>query len=148
VLKEILDVLQDDPSSQRRWFHDDYFDLYVRETGGELAAFELCYGIHAYERALVWTRGQGFFHDGEPSGDFIGAQLAPGDSLEADPIIARFELAAAGLPEALRLALEARLREYALEDAEGAARRARFRRAPWQRAGDEQEQQEDRGRNP
>ena len=133
VLREILDVLQDDPSSQKRWFHDDYFDLFVRQTGGELAGFELCYGIDSNEQALVWSRGQGYFHDGEMSdGEFIGARLASGDPLEADPIIARFERAAAGLPDALRLALSARLREYALQNAEGSARRKRFRRAGWQ----------------
>ena len=137
MLKEILGVLQDDPSSQRRWFHDDYFDLFVRETGGELSAFELCYGIGSNERALAWIRGSGYFHDGGMSGseDFIGARLAPGDALGADPIIARFERAAGALPESLRLALEGRLREYALQNAEGAARRGRFRRADWQRGG-------------
>jgi hypothetical protein len=147
VLREILGVLQDDPSSERRWFHDDYFDLFVRQTGGKLAAFELCYGIHSNERALVWTRGQGYFHDGETSGgEFIGARLVPGDPLEADPIIARFERAAGELPEALRLELEAHLCEYALENAEGSARRTRFRRAAWQRGGGEP--QENRGRIP
>ena len=135
MLREIFDVLQDDPSSVRRWFHDDYFDLYTREKGEELVAFELCYGIHAYERALVWKQGGGFFHDGESSsGDFIGAGLAPGDSLDADPIIARFKEAGGGLPETLRLALERRLGEFALGDAEGSARRARFRRADWQQS--------------
>jgi len=150
VLKEILGVLQDDPSSQRRWFHDDYFDLFVRETGGELSAFELCYGIGSSERALAWIRGRGFFHDGgiPNSEDFIGARLAPGDALGADPIIARFERAAVGVPEALRLALEARLREYALQNAEGAARRTRFRRADWQRTGGDQRLQGNQGRNP
>jgi hypothetical protein len=146
VLREIRGVLQDDPSSERRWFHDDYFDLFVRETGEELVAFELCYSIHSNERALVWRRDQGYFHDGGTSGpeDFIGARLAPGDPLEADPIIARFELAAGRLPEALRLALEARLREFALQNAEGSARRTRFRRADWQRTGGEQEEDRDR----
>jgi len=144
VLREILGVLQDDPSSERRWFHDDYFDLFVRQTGGELVAFELCYSIQSNERALVWRRGQGYFHDGETSGgEFIGARLAPGDPLEADPIIARLEVAAGGLPEALRLALEARLREYALQNAEGSARRTRFRRAAWQ-----ENPKEGRGRIP
>ena len=140
MLREILDVLQDDPFSQRRWFHDDYFDLFVRQARGELAGFELCYGIHSNERALAWTRSGGYFHDGEisDSGDFIGARLASGDPLEADPIIARFELAAGGLPEALRLALKARLSEYALQNAVGSARRTRFRRAAWQQAGGEQ----------
>jgi len=149
VLKEILGVLQDDPSSQRRWFHDDDFDLFVRETGGELSAFELCYGIQSNEQALAWIRGQGYFHDGDTSGgEFIGARLAPGDPLQADPIIARFERAAGGLPEALRLALEARLREFALQNAEGSARRTRFRRAAWQRTDGEQKPKEDPGRIP
>jgi hypothetical protein len=113
---------------------------------GELSAFELCYGIGPRERALAWIRGRGFFHDGGISDfeDFIGARLARGDALGADPILARFERAAGGLPEALSLALEARLREYALQNAEGAARRTRFRRADWQRTGGER--QEDRGR--
>jgi hypothetical protein len=147
MLREILGVLQDDPSSQKRWFHDDYFDLFVRETGGELAGFELCYGIDSNEQALVWNRGRGYFHDGEtPGGEFIGARIASGDPLEADPIIARFERAAGGLPEALRLALESHLCEYALQNAEGSARRARFRRAAWQRTGGEP--QADRGRSP
>ena len=150
VLKEILGVLQDDPASQRRWFHDDYFDLFLRETGGELSAFELCYGIGSNERALAWIRGQGFYHDGgiSDSAGFIGAQLAPGGALGSDPILARFERAAGGLPEALRAALETRLREYALQNAEGAARRARFRRADWQRTGGERKPQEGRGRSP
>ena len=137
MLREISDVTQDDPSILRRWFHDDYFDLFVLQAGGELDAFELCYGIDSDERALVWSRAGGYFHDGgtSASGEFIGAQVASGDPLEADPIIARFERAAAELPEALRLALTACLREYALQDAEGVARRGRFRRAGWQSGG-------------
>ena len=134
VLREIPEVTQDDPSIRRRWFHNDYFDLFVLETGGELAAFELCYGIDASERALVWSQARGYFHDGgtSTSGDFIGARLADGDPLEADPIIARFERDAAGLPRALQHSLMDRLREYALQSAEGAARRKSFRRAAWQ----------------
>ena len=137
MLREILDVSQDDPAILRRWFHDDYFDLFVLQAGGELDAFELCYGIDSTERALVWSRAGGYFHDGgaSASGDFIGARLNSGDPLEADPVIARFEHAAAELPEALREALMARLREYALQDADGVARRARFRRADWQTSG-------------
>jgi hypothetical protein len=137
VLREIPDVVQDDPSCRRRWFQDDYFDLFVLETDGELAAFELCYDIRSNERALAWSRTGRYFHDGgtSPSGDFIGAQLGSGDAIGADPIIARFERAAADLPESLRRALTARLREYALQNAEGVARRGRFRRAGWQSGG-------------
>jgi hypothetical protein len=133
VLREILDLTQDDPASTRRWFHDDDFDLFTREADGELAAFELCYGMQSGERALVWTHEKGYFHDGEASQDFIGAGLVEGGPLEADPVIARFTLSAGGLPRALRVAVEARLREFALQKAGGAARRARFRRAGWQK---------------
>src|SRR5260370_40946106 len=106
MLREILDVLQDDPSSQRRWFHDDYFDLFVRQAGAELAAFELCYGIDSQDRALAWSLGQGYFHAGgmSASGDFIRARLAPGDPIEADPIIPRLEPAAGQPPAAGPLA--------------------------------------------
>ena len=145
VLREILGILQDDPSSERRWFHDDYFDLFVRQTGDEMIAFELCYSIFSNERALAWRRGQGYFHDGDTTGgEFIGARVAAGDPLEADPIIARFEQAAGGLPEALRLALESHLCEYALQNADGSARRRRYRRADWQRPGGAQETEEGR----
>lgn len=132
MLREILDVTQDDPRSQRRWFHDDDFDLFVRESEGELAAFELCYGIQSNERALVWARDRGYFHDGDASTDFIGAGLAAGGALEADPVMARFSLSAGGLPRTLRVALDTHLREFALQNAQGAARRRRFRRADWQ----------------
>ncbi len=149
VLREILGVLQDDPSSERRWYHDDYFDLFVRQAGDELVAFELCYSIYSNEQALAWKRGQGYFHDGDASGgEFIGARLASGDPPGTDPIIARFERAAGGLPEALRLALESHLFEYALQNAEGSARRTRFRRADWQRTGGEKQPKQVRGRNP
>ncbi len=136
MLREIFDVLQDDPQSQRRWFHDDYFDLFLRQTGGELVEFELCYGIDSSERALAWSRGRGYFHDGGKTGstDVIGARLAEG-RLESDPIVARFEGAARGIPEELRAALRARLLEYVQHKAEVTARRARFRRADWQRNG-------------
>ena len=132
MLREILDVTQDDPGSKRRWFHDDDFDLFVRETDEGLSAFELCYGMRSQERALVWMQGKGYFHDGEASQDFIGAALVDGGPLESDPVIARFTLSSGGLPRNLRIALEGHLREYALQQAEGAARRGRFRRAGWQ----------------
>src|SRR5258708_5286113 len=76
MLREILDVLQDDPSSQRRWFHDDYFDLFVRQAGAEVAGLGLCYGIAPQGGAVVWSRGRGYFHGGgvSASGDFMGSR--------------------------------------------------------------------------
>src|ERR1043166_7913146 len=67
MLKEILG-LADDPPAKRRWFHDDFFDLFVWQSGGEVTLFQLCYGADAVERALVWDKARGFFHDG-PQGE-------------------------------------------------------------------------------
>ncbi len=133
MLQEILDVMQEDPSARRRWFHDEYFDLFVMESDGEVSGFQLCYGIDTSEQALVWSKDHGYFHDGTPkAGDIIGGRLNSGEPIEADPIIARFAQAAEGMPNGLRLALLERLRQFALEDAGGSARRKRFRRAAWQ----------------
>ena len=63
MLKEIPGVA-DDPPAKRRWFHDEYFDLFVWQNQGEVTLFQLCYGGHTSERALVWDSQRGFFHDG------------------------------------------------------------------------------------
>ncbi|HSD52716.1 MAG TPA: hypothetical protein VLC47_01040, partial [Burkholderiales bacterium] len=63
MLREI-EGIADEPRTRRRWFHDEYFDLFVWQTDvGEITLFQLCYGIDASERALVWHRVGGFFHD-------------------------------------------------------------------------------------
>ena len=68
MLHEIVG-LTDEPPARRRWFHDDFFDLFVWQAlSGELIRFQLCYGIAANERALVWQNQSGFFHDGLPQG--------------------------------------------------------------------------------
>jgi len=64
MLREI-EGITDEPRTRRRWFHDEYFDLFVWQTDqGEITLFQLCYGVDAAERALVWHRAGGFFHDG------------------------------------------------------------------------------------
>ena len=132
-LKEILGVGQDRPHSARRWFHNDYFDLFVtQDAEGQLTGFELCYGGHASERALVWEERTGYFHDGVESGEgpLLGAGLTPGGDVSADPIVARLESAAAELPETIRMGLQTRLREYASQGGAAEARRKRYRRQP------------------
>src|SRR5260370_7450207 len=85
MLKEILGVA-DDPPARRRWFHDDYFDLFVWQAGGEVTLIQVCYGADATERALVWDKTRGFFQDGPP---------APQE------VFSRFENPAPTLPEQL-----------------------------------------------
>jgi len=68
MMQEILGVT-DEPGIHRRWFHDDYFDLFVWQVeGGELVQFQLCYGIDSSEQALVWEKRGGFFLDGADPG--------------------------------------------------------------------------------
>jgi hypothetical protein len=123
MLREIEGVA-DEPRTRRRWFHDDDFDLFLWETGeGEVTLFQLCYGAGASERALVWHRDGGFFHDG----------AVPGPAV-ADPVIARFEAAAHSLPRKVRRVVSQRVREYLEGKASAASRRRRFRREGWQDA--------------
>jgi len=122
MLHEIVG-LADEPPAKRRWFHDDYFDLFVWQTAsGELTRFQLCYGIHSSERAIVWQRQGGFFHDGETRGL---------DRLE--DIIGRFDQVALTLPKMIRKTVGARLDEFARLSAAVPTRRRAFRRASWQK---------------
>jgi hypothetical protein len=117
MLKEILGVA-DDPPAKRRWFHDDFFDLFVWQADGEVTLFQLCYGADATERALVWDKARGFFHDGPPG---------------SHDVISRFEDAAAALPEDIRSEIRQKVHEYAGTRLSITSRRKRFRRADWQK---------------
>jgi len=63
VLREINGIRQDNPGLTRRWFQDDYFDLWTWQGEGEdIVAFQLCYDKRSDERALSWRRDHGFDH--------------------------------------------------------------------------------------
>ncbi len=138
MMREILGV-GDEPHTRRRWFHDDFFDLFVWQArSGEVTLFQLCYGIHSSERALVWSKHGGLFHDGTEPGtpgfeDWIGSKLKPGDPLSLDPITARFEMTAETLPSEIREVVTDKIHEYVQKRWAIPARRKRFRRAAWQR---------------
>jgi hypothetical protein len=116
MMREIFG-LADDPPARRRWFHDDYFDLFVWETGEEVTLFQLCYGVDSTERALVWDKERGLFHDGPPA----SAEFA-----------ARFEEAAAELPDGIKREVREKVHEFAGRRLAVQHRRRRFRRADWQ----------------
>jgi hypothetical protein len=117
MLKEILGVA-DDPPARRRWFHDEYFDLFVWQAEGEVTLFQLCYGVDSSDRALVWDKSRGFFHDGPP---------AP------DDVVTRFDDAAVALPEDIRAEIREKIHEFAGRRLAVTSRRKAFRRAAWQR---------------
>jgi hypothetical protein len=116
MLKEILGVA-DDPPAKRRWFHDEYFDLFVWQAQGEVTLFQLCYGEDATERARVWDKERGFFHDGPASRD----------------VVALFEDAATALPPDLAAEIRQKVHEFAGRQLTIVSRRKKFRRAAWQR---------------
>ena len=135
MFREILGVA-DEPPARRRWFHDDFFDLFVWQTKGEITLFQLCYGIGTGERALVWEKGLGFFHDGVRhggAGEILGAGLTQGGTPSDDPVIARFAAAAQSLPPEVHAEVRARIDEYCERRLTVPSRRRRFRRADWQR---------------
>src|SRR5262245_45563609 len=130
MMREIEGVAEE-PRTRRRWFHDEFFDLFVWETEtGDVTLFQLCYGSGKNEQALVWHRDAGLFHDGaEPRATSVAdARSGGGD----DPIIARFEAAAEALPRKVKRAVSQRVREYLTGGARVPSRRKRFRREKWQ----------------
>lgn len=137
MMREILGVAHL-VEARRRWFHDEYFDLFVwQKDSGEITLFQLCYGIDTSERALVWDKDKGYFHDGMPSGaaggEIIGATLAQGLLPEADPVMSRLDAAMHSLPEDIRRTVYERVLEFAEKQVAVPTRRQRFRRADWQK---------------
>ena len=126
MLHEIVG-LTNEPAARRRWFHDEYFDLFVWETeSGEVIQFQLCYGIDSSEQALIWHRQNGFFHDGIEAGADDRAKVAEG-------LVTRFQTSAPTVPKMIRRTVESRLQEYAKQHGPGRSRRREFRRAAWQK---------------
>ncbi len=120
-MREILGLGDEAPLS-RRWFHDEYFDLFVwQDASAAVVRFELCYGAGASERALVWLGSERLFHDG-----------APGAAPDLQALLERFERAGGALPAEVRRAVLAQIREVA---ARPVARRSGYRRAAWQQRG-------------
>ena len=63
MLSEIARVNQPDPKLRRRWFRDDYFDIFTWQAAdGSVAGFQLCYDLPNYERVLSWRFGKGYTH--------------------------------------------------------------------------------------
>src|SRR4029077_21167283 len=64
MMREIEGVVQGESATRRRWFHDEYFDLFVWQNNARaIESLQLCYGIDSSERALEWRKNRGFFLD-------------------------------------------------------------------------------------
>ena len=70
MLREIVNVQQQDPHLRRRWFCDSYFDIFLWENpAGQIVEMQLCYDKAVRERVLRWRDAAGFSHHGIDSGD-------------------------------------------------------------------------------
>ena len=70
MLREIPGVRQDRPGLTRRWYQDEFFDLYTWHAPDRaLVSFQLCYDVRGRERALSWQREHGFSHNEIDGGD-------------------------------------------------------------------------------
>lgn len=74
MLREIGGMRTDTHGRQRRWFQDDYFDLYVwQDDAGNPVAFQLCYDRRHAEGAISWSASAGYSHARVDDG-----RIAPG----------------------------------------------------------------------
>jgi hypothetical protein len=118
-MHEILPPRKEAEGVKRRWFQDDYFDLYIwQEAGGGVNAFQLCYDRRANERSLRWSPATGFAHDGvdipeDKPGRAMSALLVMDGVFPARLVMKRFAETAEGLPEELHKLVDKRLKEYA-----------------------------------
>lgn len=117
MLRELAGVRQDNPRLSRRWFQDEFFDLFVwTGTGGQVTAFQLCYDRLRRERVLAWSEAGGFIHrridDGEhtPIKNMAPIMVVDG-AFPSARIAAEFENRATALEQDLRHFVRARIRE-------------------------------------
>jgi hypothetical protein len=118
-MREIGQVRQDSARGLRRWFQDDYFDLYVwQDARGEPIAFQLCYARDRAEGAISWSAVEGYAHARVDSGRSIGLGPPMSPMLRPDGfppyfrIYNRFVAAAADLAPEVRGFVLGRLHEY------------------------------------
>lgn len=85
------------------------------ESGGEIAAFQLCYDKTRGEKALYWKAARGFAHmnvdDGENSaGKYKGSPLlTPDGAFDGAALQRYFAAAAQALPDDIRDFVETKL---------------------------------------
>ena len=70
MLREVKDLKSRPGEPRRRWFTDEYFDLFVwYDPPDRVCRFELCYGKPADEHALSWQEGTGLTHSRVADGE-------------------------------------------------------------------------------
>jgi hypothetical protein len=97
MLREILYVKQERKKDRRRWFTDEYWDLYVWiRKDGTLSGFQLCYGKTGFQRALTWMEGgepthTGVREDDRPGQRDMAAILVADGTLDVHGVSRKFQ---------------------------------------------------------
>jgi len=122
MLREIRGVEQRNLKRLRRWFQDDYFDLFLWQNRlGAIVEFQLCYRRDTpTERVLDWRRGRGFLHL-KPVSPHAGDSFLEDDTWELSydgvmpyqAVSERFDASAAGLPAEIARFVRDKIDEYA-----------------------------------
>jgi len=86
MITEIFGVSQNPGEDKRRWFTDDYWDIYVwQKSDGSISGIQVCYDKINKERVLSWFMGKGYSHnkidDGEITGGFKRSPVVVKDGL-------------------------------------------------------------------
>jgi hypothetical protein len=120
MLSEVTNLTQHDAGAHRRWFHDEFFDLYVWENyAGEVQGFQLCYAKADQQRALRWSQERGYNHEGVDSpedkpGRAMSAIFIADGLFDPDGIGAKFEHESKPLPPRVRNFVLDKIKGYAL----------------------------------
>jgi hypothetical protein len=118
MLSEITNLTQYDKGSHRRWFHDDFFDLYVWENfAGEVQGFQLCYAKADQQRALRWSPEFGYNHEGVDSpedkpGRAMSAIFVADGAFDPHHIGEKFAIESTSLPPGVREFLLEKITAY------------------------------------
>ena len=121
MLNEVTHVTQYEPKKFRRWFHDEFFDLYTWETAnGAMLGFQLCYAKNGQERALRWSLGDGYRHEGvdaneEKPGRAMSAFFVVDGVFDANSVGTHFVEASITLPEKIKAFVGERITAYERE---------------------------------
>ena len=62
MLYEVRNVRQRKGEGRRRWFTDDFWDLFIWSSDSGFSRFQLSYGKPNQEACLVWHENAGFSH--------------------------------------------------------------------------------------
>jgi len=122
MLREIRGLQQRSFKRIKRWFQDDYFDLFLWQNRlGTIVEFQLCYRRDTRdERVLDWRRGRGFQHL-KPESLHAGDSFLEDDTWALCPdgvmpyltLRQRYDAASAGLPPEIARFLSDKIDEYA-----------------------------------